>query len=195
MREQVGVYKRGGVWWYSAGRGVRRSSGSTNIEDAIALRANAIADRVRSRFRSEWKQQVEAQADVSRSWLRRTHASVQKRTKLKRWPTCLTVQELSKLLLASQGRCAITGIPFVLSSQTRHPFSISVDRIDSTLGYCYGNVRLVLLAVNLAMSHWGEPALMTIAKALVGRELVKASHNPSHMDGRTVGNGNGHVPE
>lgn len=169
----VGVYMRGGVWWYKVGRNIRKSSGSTNVEDAIALRARAVASANLRMVKDDWRREVESQSEVSKSWLRRTHASIQKRSRLRGWSSCLTVEELSKILLMSGGTCALTGIKMIMDAPKRHPFSISIDRVNSELGYSYGNVRLVCLAVNLGMSHWGEDALMQIARALVGRDLLK----------------------
>lgn len=173
MMKPVGVFKRGGVWWYRIGRKHRKSSGSTNVEDAVIQRARAVATMNNRRVLSDWKREVDEQSDTSRTWLRKTYASVLKRTRGKGWLSCLTLQELSQVLLQSGGRCAVTGLRFTLSAKVRDPFAASLDRIDSSLGYIYGNVRIVLLAVNLAMSHWGEASLMTIARALVGRELIK----------------------
>jgi hypothetical protein len=172
----VGVYKRGDFWWYRIGRHIRRSSGSKNMEDAVVIRARALAAENHRMVDANWKREVESHAQGAANWLRRTHASIQKRTKLRKWESALTLQELHALLLQSGGLCALTGIPMVIDAPKRDPFSISVDRIDSSRGYCYGNVRLICLAVNLAMSHWGEEALMTIARALVGRDLLKALH-------------------
>lgn len=67
------------------------------------------------------------------------------------------------------GRCEVTGYPLDLSPVTskyeRRPNSPSLDRIDPARGYLIGNVRVVCLAVNLAMSNWGESAVMPILKA------------------------------
>lgn len=179
----VGVFKRGEFWWYKVGRDIRKSSGSKNIEDAIALRARAVASANLRMIKDDWRREVESQSEVSKSWLRRTHASVQKRSRLRGWSSCLTLEELSKILLMSGGVCALTGIKMLMNAPKRHPFSMSIDRVNSELGYSYGNVRLVCLAVNLGMSHWGEEALMQIARALVGRELIKTAYNGGYSVG------------
>lgn len=51
------------------------------------------------------------------------------------------------------------------------PFQPSVDRIDTTRGYVRGNIRIVCLLVNVAMSHWGEAPLRKIAHRIVARGL------------------------
>jgi hypothetical protein len=67
------------------------------------------------------------------------------------------------------GRCALTGIPFVFERPPEgcknHPFSLSLDRIDSRRGYLRDNVRFVLTSMNLALSEWGESVFRRIAEA------------------------------
>lgn len=181
----VGVFKRGDVWWYRIGRKHRKSSGSMNVEDAVLLRARAVAAMNNRLVLTDWKREVEQQSETSKTWLRKTYASVLRRTRGKGWTSCLTLQELSQILLQSGGRCAVTGLRFTLSAKVRDPFAASLDRIDSSLGYNYGNVRIVLLAVNLAMSHWGEESLMIIARALIGRDLIKMGDIGRHLDKST----------
>ena len=64
------------------------------------------------------------------------------------------------------GRCEVTGYPLNSSPLTvryeRRPDSPSLDRINPKLGYTKKNVRVVCLAVNLAMSNWGELAVAPI---------------------------------
>lgn len=52
------------------------------------------------------------------------------------------------------GHCEVTGLPFVLGLK-RGPYSPSLDRIDSTIGYTEDNTRLVLWAINVGCSDWG----------------------------------------
>jgi hypothetical protein len=68
------------------------------------------------------------------------------------------------------GCCEVSGIPFELAAaqeRRRAPFAPSLDRIDSSAGYVPGNVRLVCLIVNVAMSNWGEQPLRQLAETLL----------------------------
>ncbi len=198
MRENPGVYKRGDIWWYQVGRGIRHSSRSTDRAVAVALREKALRIRregVAARAgierktdaHAEWLQWVVAQQANSDSWLHRTYRHMRRKTRTRQWIDCLTLEELVALTIDSDGKCALTGLPFHLEQNSkRHPFAISIDRIESSRGYCADNVRLVLLAVNLAMSHWGDMAFREIARALVGRELLNQEHKSVIMNGHTV---------
>lgn len=181
-----GVYKRGRYWYYKVGK-ICRSTGSEDIEEAIAQRDIARAVLCRRVCSEEWRHWVAAQRTNSNGWLRRTHSHMRRKSRKKKWEQCMALEEFSRIVTACNGECALTGLPLDTVSK-RHPFSISADRIDSSKGYVLGNVRIVALAVNLAMSHWGEEAVLQIARALVGRELTNAFHAKKNgLNGSEVG--------
>lgn len=85
-------------------------------------------------------------------------------------------QDLSKgeaeaLWLRCNGKCEVTGIPFSLDNSdtgsTRRPWAPSIDQIESGKGYTIANVRVVCIAVNIAMNQWGENVLYRIAVCLL----------------------------
>ena len=69
------------------------------------------------------------------------------------------------------GVCEFTGLKFdlSLSEKTRmNPYSPSLDRIDpANPNYNKQNTRLVLTAVNLALSEFGEATMQPILKAMI----------------------------
>lgn len=177
-----GLYSRDGVWYARIrrnGRQIRVSTRTGDIEKAITFR-RALATRVDGRYVDEpWIEQVEAWSIDSNSWLRTAHANMRHKTKKRHWGICITFNEFVDIVKRSNGLCAITGLPMsvVPGTQKRHePFGLSIDRIESELGYVAGNIRLVCLAVNIAMRNWGEGSLRTIARAIVGRELTEVGH-------------------
>jgi len=173
-RENTGVFKRGKIWWYTTGRKSRHSSRSTNMEDAIALRAAAIASNRTRLVHDEWGRRVREGTASSYAWLRRIYTGMQTRSRRSNRLNCMTFEEFAHLVLMSNGKCAISGLPF--AAEGRGPFTMSIDRIDSKQGYCPGNVRCVLLAINLGMSHWGEESFRQIARAVVGQELISNAY-------------------
>jgi len=85
----------------------------------------------------------------------------------------LTLADVERLLVQSDKRCMLTGIPFDLARTDgvrRRLWAPSIDRIKCDLGYAVGNVRVIAVAVNVAMSDFGEEFLLRIAHALVVRQ-------------------------
>lgn len=64
------------------------------------------------------------------------------------------------------GFCELTGYPFDLTPDaikgSRRFDGPSIDRIDSTKGYTYDNVRVVLNIVNYGLNIWGEDVLRKV---------------------------------
>ena len=90
-------------------------------------------------------------------------------------PFSLTTDHALELLKAQQFRCAVSGLPlaaFPGSRSSYDPYGVSVDRIDPYEGYVEGNVRLVALIVNVAMSRWGEAPLLRMAESLVALSVA-----------------------
>lgn len=108
------------------------------------------------------------------SMLRRQ--SNHKRTKLHKLnPACLDVQVVYEDLLAlyqkQGGCCAILNIP--MTHEFNNLRSISVDRIDSSLGYIPGNVQLVCQFINTAKKDHTNAECISILEEFLIR---KAQH-------------------
>lgn len=68
------------------------------------------------------------------------------------------------------GRCAITGIPFLILRQGAkgaHALSPSIDRIDGAKGYVTTNCRFVIHAVNSFKGLLDDDEMVEIARAIV----------------------------
>lgn len=59
----------------------------------------------------------------------------------------ITIDDLTRLWRFQEGRCRYTGIPMVYDGEGR-PESVSIDRVDSSLGYVRSNVVLCCVYVN-----------------------------------------------
>lgn len=89
-----------------------------------------------------------------------------KRAEIKGFDFDLTREWLFERLRASNCRCEVTNIPFQTKTDTdayRCPYSLSIDRIDNARGYTKDNVRLVLVALNIMLSEWGEEVFSHVA--------------------------------
>lgn len=86
----------------------------------------------------------------------------------------ITSEQWGEIVSRACGKCEITGIVFSLAKSKkgfRAPFAPSIDRVNSDFGYEAGNVRLVCVAVNWALSDWGASVLDAIAFAYTAKRL------------------------
>ena len=77
----------------------------------------------------------------------------------------LTNEDLTKLFIKSNGKCALSGLP--LTVERKNPLIASVDRINSNKGYVKGNVQLVASCVNLAKHKLSQKDFIKMCKAVV----------------------------
>lgn len=90
------------------------------------------------------------------------------RAKAKSIPFDLRDEDLLRQLKQQDFKCAITGTRFEPRQtgghpNNRNPWSVSIDRIDPAAGYVPENVRLITLALNTALSNWGEAVFAKLA--------------------------------
>lgn len=78
----------------------------------------------------------------------------------------MTVEALLELLKKQQGLCALTGIPMT-HGQTVMETAMSIDRIDSNVGYRMTNIQLVCQRVNVMKMDMDDNSLWWWAKNLV----------------------------
>ena len=119
---------------------------------------------------ANWEEYVRGLVDDKTSWLYRTTARSRNRAKTDKSKHTITPEFLAKLMLKSGGRCAVTGVRFTVDAETngkKRPFYHSIDRINSDLGYTTSNVRIVCIAVNVAMLNWGDAVFEKIATGYV----------------------------
>lgn len=178
-RNKRGLFLRNGVWHIDKQMRRTRICQSTHTGDR--QKAEAVLARIvelaEQREADEcWEAHVEKLAENRSSWLYETLERAARRSRHTGKGCTLTAEQLKLLLLQSGGRCSITGIPFCdkKPNGARHaPFAMSLDRIESSQGYHVDNVRIVCLAVNLAMGQWGLDVLVLIGKATMLKELQK----------------------
>lgn len=73
--------------------------------------------------------------------------------------------------LLELGKCRVTGIEFDMSAPPKgmkcNPYSPSIDRIDSSIGYLKSNVRLVIWQYNLMKGEISDEEIFNICKRVV----------------------------
>jgi len=72
----------------------------------------------------------------------------------KRHRVTVNIAYIRKLWTAQTGKCALTGVAMVF--ERRSPFAASMDRINLTVDYVPGNIRLVTIAANLARRNYTD---------------------------------------
>jgi len=77
--------------------------------------------------------------------------TAKRRAKLKGLEFTITLDWIVGEIAKQDGRCAMTGIPFDYTKDeryTKHPYSLSLDRIDNAQGYTPNNTRVVCAMYN-----------------------------------------------
>lgn len=114
----------------------------------------------------------------SADWIKPLFMAAQKNARARELPFELSMEDVQALIVASDGRCTVTGIALSIDRGTlpagrkmRRPWAPSLDRIDSSIGYVTSNCRIVCCAANYAMSQWGEDVLIEMAKAIARKRI------------------------
>jgi hypothetical protein len=75
----------------------------------------------------------------------------------------ITREEILERFFSQDGCCILSGVKFDLSHHGGFsPYTMSIDRIDSTKGYTQENIRLICTALNLAFNSFGEQILVDL---------------------------------
>jgi hypothetical protein len=130
---------------------------------------------------SDWRKENK---EYIKTWRKTANVTPKKRAKMllrrakgravkKQILFSLTLDDVLPKIL--EGKCQLTNLPFDLTQDCdswRNPYSPSIDRIDSSLGYTKENTRVVLTSVNITLNEFGENTMLPILK-----EMVKAIEN------------------
>jgi len=86
----------------------------------------------------------------------------------KRGECTITIDELCSILHNQNGKCAMTGWEMTMRlADGVVPTNISIDRIDSNIGYHSGNVQLVCRCVNVAKNDLTMQEFVKLCRAVM----------------------------
>lgn len=176
--DRLPLRKRAGGWqlrkWVASGKRLEVSLGTADRKLAEQRAAQIIGQYQEETLSQGWARKIE---DGMRrgGWLRAMACNVTARAKKKGGGVDIKV--LQHIAARACGRCEVSGMPFYTGEDSRHPQQPSIDRIDSSRGYEADNLRMVCLAVNYCMSHWGERVFYAIASAVVAKKLADLGGN------------------
>lgn len=121
---------------------------------------------------ADWNRSGETLATLS--WVQSMYRTCKRNAVKRKIIFAIGIEDVVALIKRSKGRCGVSGVRLYLDSNggKRRPFAPSIDRIDCTQGYTPTNIRIVCVAVNLAMNEWGEDVLYKIALGIFQQELV-----------------------
>lgn len=99
------------------------------------------------------------------------------RRSLQRHPTdCpVTLKELMQIWDAQDGCCVLSGIKMTWGMGTYYPTSISIDRINSDIGYTKENVRLICYAINAMKGVWDDKHVIEMSLAIAAKNSAKTA--------------------
>jgi hypothetical protein len=78
----------------------------------------------------------------------------------------IDIQYASALLEQQNYLCALTGLPISTEGYGEHSQTASLDRIDSTVGYCEGNVQWVHKHINLMKNTFDQKYFVEMCKSV-----------------------------
>ena len=170
--DQLPLRFRGRQWYLRkrmpSGRRIEYGLGTSNKAEAERRARQVLHDHLNAEQLTAWQAKVAAGLAPG-GWLRRMSTNVAVRSKTKGGR--LSLEAIEMIARRCGGFCEVSGLPLHVGNEKKHPMQPSIDRIDSTQGYEPANVRMVALAVNYCMSHWGEQVFLRIAAAMLARHL------------------------
>lgn len=94
-------------------------------------------------------------------------------------PFDISIEEAWSLYLKQDRRCALSGIPILISSSPpRRTSTASMDRIDNSRGYTLDNIRWVHKWLNILKSDVNDPQFFALVKAIYEHQkLADTAYN------------------
>jgi len=147
---------------------VRRILDRNNIEREVGKGSGS---------KKAWKNGVRKPRNCNKGGTKDIHNALFARWKsganTRNYPFEITIEQLQDILEKQNFKCAYTGIDMFCpktynekKEMTSSPYLISLDRIDSELGYIEGNVHFVCVWVNKAKGNYSHNTFKEIINTL-----------------------------
>ncbi len=101
-----------------------------------------------------------------------------------------TMDEAWQKYLIQNGRCMLSGVKMVMSPVASHVSTASLDRIDSSESYSYGNTQWVHKAVNIMKGSLSQYDYLCLCKRIAQHDVSTTERlviHGDHMKERGVG--------
>jgi len=132
-------------------------------------KANPEKKRAQSRRNYESRR-----ADITR-WLARTLSTTRAHCSRKEIPFATTAEGIVELFGIQSGICALTSRELIWGSNGVQRDSLSLDRIEPSLGYVPGNIRLVTYQANMARGPYPDDELFAFCEAVLATRAAGAN--------------------
>lgn len=143
----------------------------------FGAQAGTVKLNTRVVFAQQWEslREYAATCGIPLTFLQAMYSSSRAGAEMRNLDFELTPRDLIALALASGGECTVSGISWDYVTKNvrgKRPWSPSLDRIDCEKGYSRENCRLVCVAVNIALSDFGEDVLRRIADGMRNKKRI-----------------------
>lgn len=115
----------------------------------------------RGKAHVQWK----GVGDISGHWWSQHIGREFKSKKRSQLQITITMEYAWDLFLKQEGKCALSGLPLVVHSNTKVN-TASLDRIDSSKGYIPGNVQWVHKVINMMKRTYDQELFIAMCKAV-----------------------------
>jgi hypothetical protein len=87
----------------------------------------------------------------------------------------ITIEDLWKLFLQQNKKCALSGIELTFSKIRKDTTgkTISLDRIDSSIGYIKGNIQFVHKHINIMKNSFDQDYFISLCEQIINHNKTK----------------------
>lgn len=103
-------------------------------------------------------------------------ATLLARAKKKQLKVSITKKYIWKLFLKQNGKCALSAVDICLPSSRSRKWTASIDRINNSKGYIYGNVQWVHKDVNIMKNCFTQRYFLKLCRKIIKNRNKYAKH-------------------